>query len=45
MTTRARRRAVRAVEKIHHPVPRGSLRESLMRAANIGAAVDSLLGR
>jgi hypothetical protein len=38
MTTRARRRALRAVEKIHHPVPRGSLRGSLMRAATSPAA-------
>src|SRR5690606_38987822 len=38
MTTRARRRAVRAVEKIHHPVPRGSLRDNLMRAATSPAA-------
>jgi len=38
MTTRARRRAVRAVEKLQHPVPRGSLRENLMRAAVSPAA-------
>ena len=38
MTTRARRRAVRAVEKVHHPVPRGSLRGTLLRAAASPAA-------
>ena len=38
MPTPARRRAIRAMEKIHHPVPRGSLRHTFLRAAASPAA-------